>query len=466
MTRETVYLGISTTSIFLVCLLYFGNNAPLIPWNGDDWNNFICNKSLFPTLRDWNPSRVLPEFLSPLVGLISAYIITPLCGDYITAFTITHTLIYSAAISTFSLVVYRTFLSIFNTSFLALAAQLFFFCLTWYFFKNSAQNIFLFYTPLITISLCYTLPTLLAAGLTCWLITRACGAALPKGKSILVATIYFSLFSITTASVLPATCAGLIFVALLISRRYKQYSHLAILCIAILLLWTIALVFDFYGARYADFQGNNASIKDAANAFYALFTQGRQDMHILLIGSILLTALLLSLRAWHKTMTKQDCRVALALFLLVGSALLCGLAFILISTKSALLCGNIHFSSGFYILLFLAQTLCLAYLAIRCALFRNLIPLLLIGMCIACTAEEKSWYIPPTVEQQAIVRQWIHDIRAAEAAGQKQVTIAVPRTEWPHPKEYFGERLARVLYYHGITQQKMTILLRTIHQEK
>lgn len=104
--RQTLAFILITAGILCVCLVYFGQVAPLIPWNGDDWNGFICSHSVFPSLADWNPARIFPEFLFPAFGLFSAYIVTPLCGEYISAFSITHTLLFSAAVTALSVVLF------------------------------------------------------------------------------------------------------------------------------------------------------------------------------------------------------------------------------------------------------------------------------------------------------------------------------------------------------------------------
>lgn len=332
--------------------------------------------------------------------------------------------------------------------------------MSWYFFKNTADNLFLWYTDSLTLSMYYAIPAMLNVGVACLLMACAWGEALPRRTALLVTVVYFSICSMTTASLISATCAGLIVTGLFCSGQWRRFRPLLWLTLGLLLLWMVALGFDACGARYSDFAGKGCSLGDAMAAFRGLFIQSRQDMQLLAAASLLTATGVLLFRAVRQQAAALERRVGIALALSVGSAVLCGVAYMLISTRSALLCGGIHFSSGFFALLLLAMTISLGYLVTIVPCARGVVPLLLIGLGLACTYADKAWRVPPTAEQLPVVRQWLHDVRQAEAAGQTRVEIIVPSTEWPHPKEYFGERLSMVLFHHGITQRRMVITLR------
>ena len=47
----------------------------------------------------YNPIKVLPETLFPLSGLVAAYVVYPLVGDYISAISLTSALVMAGLIS-------------------------------------------------------------------------------------------------------------------------------------------------------------------------------------------------------------------------------------------------------------------------------------------------------------------------------------------------------------------------------
>ena len=60
--------------------------------------------------------------------------------------------------------------------------------------------------------------------------------------------------------------------------------------------------------------------------------------------------------------------------------------------------------------------------------------------------------------RKTIVQTWLNDIVNANQMGTLDVTIYTPTPgPWPHPKEYFGERLSSTLFRHGIIDKLMTI---------
>lgn len=69
---------------FLVfLLLFFFSLHPIVIFDTDDWGNLCLSRPLYPTLQTYNPSKILPEFLMPLVSLISVKLLYPITNDYV-----------------------------------------------------------------------------------------------------------------------------------------------------------------------------------------------------------------------------------------------------------------------------------------------------------------------------------------------------------------------------------------------
>ena len=77
--RRGIFFGL----IFLSIVIFFTTAHPLVPYDGDDWLNLSILRKTVPMTGAYNPIKVLPETLFPLVGLVAAYVVYPLIGDYI-----------------------------------------------------------------------------------------------------------------------------------------------------------------------------------------------------------------------------------------------------------------------------------------------------------------------------------------------------------------------------------------------
>lgn len=87
--------------IFIFFFIFFSKLHPLVPYDGDDWRYLGFAREAIPLWKDWNPTRVLPEILMPLMGYVAAYLIFPVNGDYIHAVTISSSLFLSFFITVY-----------------------------------------------------------------------------------------------------------------------------------------------------------------------------------------------------------------------------------------------------------------------------------------------------------------------------------------------------------------------------
>ena len=76
---------ISLLVIFICIAIFYVFNHPLYVFDTDDWTYIAETRLPLPNIHEWNPTRVLPEYLFPFVGQIGASIIYPITGDYIQA---------------------------------------------------------------------------------------------------------------------------------------------------------------------------------------------------------------------------------------------------------------------------------------------------------------------------------------------------------------------------------------------
>ena len=82
--RISVPNWIFYTAIFAFFIVFFTRIHPIAPYDGDDWFNIIIERTSYPSLEFWNPTKVFPERLEPFVATLAGYLVVPLVGDYIT----------------------------------------------------------------------------------------------------------------------------------------------------------------------------------------------------------------------------------------------------------------------------------------------------------------------------------------------------------------------------------------------
>ena len=65
-------------SIFIFSFYFFTSIHPLYIFDTDDWINMAMWRTLYPSTVNYNPSKILPEVLFPLVSLFSIKILYPI----------------------------------------------------------------------------------------------------------------------------------------------------------------------------------------------------------------------------------------------------------------------------------------------------------------------------------------------------------------------------------------------------
>ena len=85
--------------VFVSMFIFFTSVHCLIIYDGDDWVNLSQMRLFVPMWRGFNPIKILPETLMPLVGYLSGYAITPITKNYVAAVTLLSALLVSGFIT-------------------------------------------------------------------------------------------------------------------------------------------------------------------------------------------------------------------------------------------------------------------------------------------------------------------------------------------------------------------------------
>lgn len=464
--------------LFITLCLFFTKISPFIPYNGDDWRYLSQYRSPLPSLDDWNPARVFPEILYPLLGYVSSYLVYPLYGSYIESISLTFSVFLSLFLIVLCYSLYEFIYKYSQSKTTALFSMLLFIVLAFFIFKSRAhENIYLFYSWALTDLVYYTISNILNSIIAVFIL---CSNFYPsyifRNRYYLYGTIlliiYFSQFSLTFASIIAASCAFSIIVVRLreeqahgiLKKTISYLRHLTlfdgILCFT-LACWLSAAAFDMLGARYAAFSQHEFNFSAAFSSFYKLLYSMRTGMQLMTLAALICTLAVLIYKKIRNIFSEHDVITLKTLFVLSFSSLISFSLYILIAAKTDPgFASRISATYGVFFFQILLTIFCIAYLLTEIPLLKIFAPVLLCFLCIAITNSEKRWAIPFTPAQHTLVKSWIAQARRADADGEKNVTITVPKAEWPHPREWFGEVLGHTLYSHGITSRLLHVSLK------
>lgn len=123
--------------LFLLFMVYFTQITPLVPFDGDDWLSMGTMRLPFPMWAVFNPSKVLPEVLGPIVGNIAAFVVYPFSHDYIGSVTFVQAIVVSLFIVTMTALFFKLCENKLELSKQqAVMGELFFFMLFFLLFKH------------------------------------------------------------------------------------------------------------------------------------------------------------------------------------------------------------------------------------------------------------------------------------------------------------------------------------------
>lgn len=194
--RREIFFGL----IFLSIVIFFTTAHPLVPYDGDDWLNLASMRKAVPMTGAYNPIKVLPETLFPLVGLIAAYVVYPLIGDYIGSIALTSALVMGGLVSLYMYLFFRfveRWLSLSDYANMMVTALFFLFHFV-LFYEKSSPVPYLFGSGNLTCIYHYVIPALVNLCVVLYLarfdIAHEALNLMPGRRSVLLFCIYLAIF--------------------------------------------------------------------------------------------------------------------------------------------------------------------------------------------------------------------------------------------------------------------------------
>lgn len=446
---------------------------PLIPYDGDDWYFIGTMRNPWPMWGVFNPSKVFPEVLEPLVGYFGAFFIYPITHNYVFSLSFTSVLVVSGFITLLMVFTYKYLRKKYNLSRVrALSLEIFFYLSFFMLFKKiNGTSYFGFWCQDLNCYFNYLIPGCLNASLLMFFETADNNLYSLSNKQhnllvvgILVTVIYFAMFSSIQLNVILASYA---IIKLMFSFKkdngwhgFKQNWPFVFIIIA----WIVSLIFDSHGRRatVVSSHGNRSLLVSLGDVINQYMVMMHQTNHLFFIICILIIfgALCTVLIQWWKgkqiEISDYLITIALSLMTLCYSTLL--------YTKAPATYASRP--DAMWALVFLGLFLTVQGLAVLLNEFNKttiLIPSVIVLMALISFNFNNGYVYKDSNDaftSYKLDNYIINKIVSAEHRGKSSVKVKVPKDNkngnWPHP---FNEAqwMQNTLYAHRMIRHRIYV---------
>lgn len=457
---------VALVAVFVGILIFFLGAHPIVPWDGDDWGTIgNYNRHALPTWGTWNPSRILPEVIGPLLGYFSAYVVYPMYGDYVQSITISVALLLATSMSIFFYMLCKLFYTLAKQQMVAICASLLVVILYFLIFKSNPDNN---HHMLWSFNLCtaiyYLIPNLFNSVLVCYFIIKIIenknlqltdNNLYKYGFFILI--LYFAGFSMMWASAMLALYLFLEIVFGFIGNGIKNYWNNTLQYNKVYLFFLIVFitycVFEFFGGRSANLQSEHQGAR-LTNAFRHFFRLAKQVEPLTLTFGIAALAGALFVRFRTKE-TSVVFRLAIRFII---CAIGISLFYIIADTKAGPeFASRIESVYGSYFFIILAAVTCCVYVLTKYPKAFLVLPIIVVVLFNEATRSYKPysggvWTDTSASKKHAYMSAWITQIKKADKEGKTAVTI-----KYPNDLGIWFGVLSEALYAHNITSKPIQI---------
>lgn len=462
-------------AVLAAVLLFFEKAHPLVILDADDWTYISQSRIALPSVRFWNPARILPELLMPWAAGLGVLLFSRL--GYIPAITAMNGLVLSLFITLYIRAFFRLLTDRLRlTPGRAAPLALLFLLLHFSLFRTApSQNTYLFWSKDVTCVYYYVIPGLLNCSLVMLLVRTGLHRRFWEKKelwkkSLLLPAVYLAVFSNLFESAILACWCGLELLNALLRLGKKRLAPRDFwreqsFSLVLVLLWLLSALFEGLGGR--------GSIPSSLSFGAALGESVRQGAGFfggiyLLVWMLILGAgallLLTVLRKKPGEEQRQPLRELLLPLLLMGLLLL---------LFELLLCARVDPSYarrsdvmfGVCFALLALTGLALGLLLKRWERLLLLLPLVLLILYSATDTRSRTFrdsneMLLPAELCTELDQTLVDQVLEAQARGESRVTLHVPDygggDNWPHAL-YLGDRMAASLFKHGLTRELMQI---------
>ncbi|MCR5670323.1 MAG: hypothetical protein K6G10_04895 [Butyrivibrio sp.] len=453
--------------VFVLLVVFFIVLHPIAIFDTDDWN-FIHNLRIpIPLIGAWNPTKVFPEFFLPLFSYIGAFVLYPLTGNYCFSLSVSNGIficfIITVYFTEFFLLISKKF--DFSTVKSVLISAVFIglhFCAIAH---PGNDNVFLFYAYDMNCVYNYILSTLLNASLVMHLM-RTGGLdrwkELPKShKFCLGIWIYLAVFSNLYSSIVLGVYIGVELLQTLIedkrdhSFKLKDYWANNKTLLIITIIWLCSFIIELTGERATlHATGIAHNILSAAKRILTWFN--RFNLVFIVFAGIIIIARVVLMKK-KNIVDDMKCLAALGLTTLYIVLLSAVVDFTYVYRTDVIL--PVAFWALLLLMLFLGSLM-------EKINYGNVILAVTAAVSVMGTVyfsdtyKEINYINAPYKTCEAFVDDVINQFMQAESQGKTETDLVLPKFEtddnWPIA-DYAAESFSNAMYYHGVTETKVTV---------
>ncbi len=459
------------TLLFFILFVFFSKVHPLLPFDNDDWKYCGLARIPYPSLSQWNPTKLFPECFQPLVGLSAAYFVTPIVGDYISALVFSHAIVVAIFIIGYFYSIQKLLEWKFKInhisaySIISVLVLLHFLALI----TRSSDNDHLFYSPDVNCYYNYIIPNMLCASLATWFMrTDFTKLKSDTTLSLIYFLTFLALFSnlYSTVILIAVVGAKLVFKLFESDKREKRWLVKYIkdnaFFLFVIIIWLFVQLYEANGKRANTYGAMLLPFGDSFTTTIKLFLSIHYNKWFLLFTiSLFVCAMTYHfIKGKHKSfyVGKLPTTILLAMLLAV-------IYLILLSSRvlpQYLLRSEILFSYIFFYILLVA--LCLGYLTSELRYIKPLYPFFIFFLFFIINTNENTFidvqkpFGTDLQTCETFDRDVINQVKKADLLGKDTVTIYVHdyqnTSNWPLIINQ-GKYVGLTLYKHGIISHKI-----------
>ena len=458
-----------TLFIFLGLLFFFNFINPLTVFDADDWLYIYSLRKPIPILHDWNPTRVFPEVVMPLISYFGAYVFYPITNNYFRSLSIAHGLFASIFLTIyfvqFVVLFYKRNFATLNRS----IAYGFLFILL-HFISHiimGSNNFYMLASINLTSFYFYTLSAILNAILVMHFMSYGGVKEWFKNsnlfhKLIVFIGFYFAINSNLFSSVILATYIGANLLLILIKKIKNKTFNLISYCgenwleLIIIICWFGVNVIETTGGRAYSIH-KNILLTVPPSLLMGLLSLIAKNVFVTILDIVVFIS-------WYRLKNKKLNATSIRFILYITFTLVYEILLSSTSDPTYVLRSEVSMCTFFY--LFMGMIACLNEL-IQADNKKTKLPLILAGTILCLFINPGNLYKRynysniPVDKCEKVMDDLIKQIKTAQENGEKEIVLVIPKFEeddgnWP--LSYFiGDRVANALYKHNVVDSYITI---------
>lgn len=458
--------------VFAVVFIFFRCIHPVTAASGDDWINLPFYREAIPEWGGFNPIKVVPELLLPLIGQISSFVVMPVGYDFLTAISVTTAIFVALLTCVFLYQLYllmREKIGADNSVSLLVS----FICLLFLFgaFKtlNDSRSPYLLWEAGLTCYYHYLTPALINGTMVLYLMrndvtVKSLSSFHPLKVGAIILAIYLCIFSNIFSSVFLAVYCG---VSLLPSLLESVKSRRAIFIqhpvqIFTVVLFVISAIYEMNGGRAGRIGKDRLSIVDTVNTLLSLLETLSYVFATVCVLMVIAGAIYFICNMKNEESAQFKSLFWMSLLSLVISLV----ALVLVCSKAGAGYASRPVAMfGIFMFIMIACFVSIAELSKRYRLMSYMLPISVLFMLNVVTSKETSLREPHDMnmkfsEAYAISNGVIEAVINADRENARTVEVRVPKineeSNWPFPLSR-GRAIGDTLRSNGIIKNYFEI---------